>query len=479
MEHRRFLAHDLSLRPFAGSDLFARIGGQPTVDALIDGLYDRIDADRSLRPLFGHDLSSERAGQKRFFSEWLGASSGYSETAYLPLKHRHDLIPITPDLADTWLEHFSTSLECTVADAEARESVRSAVRAMAWALVNSQAAPAPIRLCSHGTCLRYRPAIDALTLVRHGDATRLREVLRSAPDVLTPETHAADLLHLAVRNGRTAVVELLIEAGVDVNRPSPVQPLIFVTPLCAARLKRRAEIEALLLERGAKEDVFTHAFLGDEPSLTGDLTAEPARAQACDPAADALQITPVHHAVAGGQVQALDLLLRSTHAPIVNASRALKVAAARENAALVRLLLDHGADARTIGAGRWVLHPELAPMLAGAGAGVDRSGAWIGLACTGNQGRKDDPAYVAALLRHGARVDDRRQVGQNNDGGRATALHYATRAGFLQTISLLLANGADPSARDDNGLTPLDWLERAAKTVDRGKVRQLLNARSH
>jgi ankyrin repeat protein len=113
-------------------------------------------------------------------------------------------------------------------------------------------------------------------------------------------------------------------------------------------------------------------------------------------------------------------------------------------------------------------------MLARAGARVDRSGSWIGLSCTGNQGRKDDPDYVAALLRHGARVDDRRLTGQENDGGRATALHYAAKAGFLSTIAVLLENGADAAAEDDNGLTPLDWLDRAAKSVDREAIRGLL-----
>ena len=113
-------------------------------------------------------------------------------------------------------------------------------------------------------------------------------------------------------------------------------------------------------------------------------------------------------------------------------------------------------------------------MLSRAGASVDRSGSWIGLACTGNQGRKDDPDYVAALLRHGARVTDRRLTGQGTDGGRATALHYAAKAGFVKTVALLLEEGADPAAKDDNGRTPHDWLGRAAKSVDRDAVRRLL-----
>ncbi|MBV9894768.1 MAG: ankyrin repeat domain-containing protein [Chloroflexi bacterium] len=474
MAHRRLLVQGESFRPLAGSDLFAQIGGRETVEALIDGLYDRIEADSALRPLFGHNLIHERAGQTRFFMEWLGGGATYSETAYMPLKHRHDLLPITQALAEKWLEHFRASLECAVADAGARDAIYAGVQGLATALVNSGAQAASIRAASHGTCLRYKPAITSLGLASRGETPALRELLRAAPDVLASELHAAQLLHLAALNGRVAVVELLLELGVDVNAPSPIEALIMVTPLCAARLRRRKDVEALLLERGAVDDVFSNAFLGDVSALRVDLERDPSLAQISDPAVDALEITPVHHAVAGGHVEALRLLLARGVGPVLNPTRALRHAVARENVAMVRLLLDRGADASSIGAGRWVCHADLAPLLSRAGARVDRSGGWIGLACTGNQGRKDDPEFVAALLQHGARADDRRLVGQDNDGGRATALHYAAKAGFLGTIRVLLADGADPSAKDDNGLTPLDWLERSAKSVDRTKVRELL-----
>jgi hypothetical protein len=72
-----------------------------------------------------------------------------------------------------------------------------------------------------------------------------------------------------------------------VNKPSPIEPaetLIFVTPLCAARMKRHREIEAVLLRHGAKGDIFTHAFLGDLEALREDLARAPSSAQASDPA---------------------------------------------------------------------------------------------------------------------------------------------------------------------------------------------------
>lgn len=485
MEHRRFLGHPETHRPFVGSDLFARIGGPAAVGVLVDGLYDRIENDAALRPLFGRDLAGGRWAQKRFFTEWLGGVGSYSSTTHLPLKHRHDLLPITRELADKWLAHFRDALNIAVADLNARRVINEKVQALGLALVNESEPHTPLRARSHGTCLRYKPAVESIDLARRGNAAALRELLTRVPDVLASTPHAAKLLRLAVLAGRMPVVELLLDEGVDVNKPSPLalapgrdfETLIFVTPLCAARLKHRKDIEVVLLRYGAKEDIFTHAFLGDLGGLEEDLAHEPSSAQVSDPAVDALEITPIHHAVAGGHVEVLRVLLArvlDAKEPLRGADRAIRFAVAHENVLIVVMLVEHGADATTIGAGRWVIHPELAPILSRAGAHVDRSGSWIQLSCTGNQGRKDDPEYVAALLRHGARVDDRRETVQMTDGGRATALHYAAKAGFVKTIEVLLDHGADPDFGDDNGLTPLDWLARASKSVDRDAVRRLL-----
>jgi len=386
MEHRRFLAHPEVHRPFVGGDLFARIGGPAAVGVLVDGLYDRIENDAALRPLFGRDLTGEREALKRFFSEWLGGVGNYSSTTHLPLKHRHDLLPITRVLAGKWLAHFRDALNIAVADVDARRVIYEKVRALGLALVNESKPHTALRLRSHGTCLRYKPAVESIDLARQGNAAALRELLARAPDVLASTPHTANLLRLAVLAGRMPVVELLLDKGVDVNKPSPIETLILVTPLCAARLKRRKDIEVVLLRHGAKEDIFTHAFLGDLGALEEDFAHEPSSAQASDPAVDALEITPVHHAIAGGHVEAPRVLLaRALDAkePLRGAKRAFRMAVAHENVAIVAMLLDHGADATTVRAGRWVMHPELAPMLSRAGARIDRSGQWIQASCTG------------------------------------------------------------------------------------------------
>jgi truncated hemoglobin YjbI/ankyrin repeat protein len=482
LEHRGFLDYAPGFRPFRDTDLFERIGGQPTVDTLVDLLYEGIDDDDQLRPLFGRDLDGVKPRQKMFFAEWLGGPRRYSEVAWTNLKHSHDGKPITPALAGRWLGHFKRALQATVAADSDRRTIFGQVRPLAMALVNGPTAH-DVAWCGIGA----RAMTRAADLARRGDVAGLGEALAQAPDLLRP-TYAAAIMHAAALAGRAGSVQKLLDNGVRPDHPFylPVgitglafERVIYVTPLCAARFKRRAAVESLLLAAGAHEDVFTAAFLGDLTSLGRMLGADPGLALVTDPAVDVVDITPVEHAVAGGQTDALRLILDHVAPPLAGAVRALRGAVAQGSLAMAELLLAHGADATRIGTGRWVLHPQLAPLLASRGAVIDSSGSWIGAACTGNQGRKDDPDYVRALLRHGASATDRRgdDFRKGATGVRAlnaTALHYAAKAGFLQTITVLLESGADPVARDSRGRTPLDWLEQAAPSVSRAAVRRLL-----
>ena len=504
LEHRGLLDQRPDFRTFRDTDLFERLGGQPTIDRLVDLLYEGIGDDDQLRPLFGRSLAGGRSMQKLFFAEWLGGPRRYSEQAHAGLRHTHDGLPITPALAFRWLGHFRRALEATVPASSDREAIFAQVRSLAMTLVSGQVAPArssgrgnrntpgrqdvresestngprSVAWCGIGA----RSVARARDLAHRGDVAGLGAALAEAPDLLLP-SYAAAIMQAAALAGRAEIARMLVDGGVSADRPFslPVsvtgvalERVIFVTPLCAARMKRRSAVESLLLAAGASEDVFTSAFLGDLTSLARMLTADPSLAQATDPAVYGLDITPVEHAVAGGQAPALRLILDHVAHPRPYA-RALRGAAAQGSLAMVELLLARGADATRIGVGRWVLHPGLAPLLAGRGAAIDSSGSWIGASCTGNQGRKDDPEYVRALLRHGARATDRRTGDATGvQALNATALHYAARAGFLRTIEVLIDHGADPDARDSHGRTPLDWLEQAAPSVSRPAVRNLI-----
>jgi hypothetical protein len=292
--------------------------------------------------------------------------------------------------------------------------------------------------------------------------------------------------------GRAEAVQLLLERGVDADAPHclPVglsgrsfEQAIFVTPLCAARLMHRATVEQILVRAGAQDDVFTASLLGDLPSLRGAcslLTAQRSM-PAILPATSWASRRSIMPSLAG-RLRRCGCSSPSC-ARRRGSGRALRGAVARADVPMVEMLLARGADAAKIGVGTWVLHPQLAPLLASLGASVGSSGAWIGACCTGNQGRKADPDYVRALLQHGARADDVR----TNDHGRttgvqalaATGLHFAAKAGFAQTVAVLLQHGADPSARDSRGRTPLDWLEECAHSAAKEQVRRLLTASQH
>jgi hypothetical protein len=89
LEHRSPWDHTLEFRPFRGTGLFDRIGGQPVIGRLVDLLYDGIANDGQLRPLFPRDLADSRAMQKLFFAQWLDGPPRYSAQAYKGLGPAH------------------------------------------------------------------------------------------------------------------------------------------------------------------------------------------------------------------------------------------------------------------------------------------------------------------------------------------------------------------------------------------------------
>lgn len=504
LEHRNPMPHPPEFRPFRGTGLFERIGGLSTIDILVDTLYDGIDSDADLRPLFPRDLAHDRSMVKLFFAEWLGGPRLYSEQAHAGLRQRHDDVPITSERAERWLLHFRHAIAVSVADENDRATIFAHVRSLALNLVNlpdpagttepdsgwsrddgeagAHDGGAQVAWCGSDARVLTR----ARQLAHRGDAQGLETVLAEAPDLLRP-SFAAAIMQSAALAGRADIVRMLLGLGVGADGAFylPVnvvglafERVVFATPLCVARMKRRTAVESVLSAAGAHEDVFTSAFLGDVPALERMLADDAGLAAATDPMVDVIDITPVEHAVAGGQTAALQLLLDQVSDPGTGYVRALRGAAAQENLAMVDLLLAAGADATRIGVGRWVLHPQLAPLLAAHGAAIDSTGSWIGDSCTGNQGRKDDPDYVRALLRHGAKATDRRigDPGQTTgvEALNATALHFAAKAGFVETVKVLLEHGADPAAQDSRGRTPLDWLDQAAPSVSRKAVRDLI-----
>jgi ankyrin repeat protein len=290
--------------------------------------------------------------------------------------------------------------------------------------------------------------------------------------------HGPRLLLIAVIRGKARAAEELLRQGVSANAVAIPPgndakiyslPMLPMTSLCGALVTHRDPVVRLLVEQGAQYDIFTAACVGDLEAVRKLLDLAPELADARDPAGDVGQITPLLHAVYAGQLEVARILLQRGAGVGENSVRLVRAAANSGHKALTDLLLEHGADPTSIGAGPWTLYPAIKDPLLARGADVNQEpGVWIGMCCTGNSGHKENVALALALLRCGA---DTAAVYK----GR-TALHCAAKAGFAAVVKALIEHGGDVNALNERGQTPLDEVDDAGKSIDSEPVRRLLIA---
>lgn len=115
--------------------LFHLIGGQPTVDALVEDFYRRMDtleAARGIRALHPADLGPITATLKKYLAEWLGGPRHYSsERGHPMLRARHLPFPIASTERDAWMLCMNGALDARIADPVVREHIRAALSRLA------------------------------------------------------------------------------------------------------------------------------------------------------------------------------------------------------------------------------------------------------------------------------------------------------------------------------------------------------------
>lgn len=463
---------DVKASLFPPPEIAEKLGGSVAINRIIDGLYDRIEKDKVLRPAFGHHLAQEREKLKQFFQAWLGGPPSYFNHVWPPsLGAAHAGIIISRGMAERWVGHFLESCANVVDQPETAAQLKPFISRLAMVFVNQLDEPIAgekLRCSTTGADLKF-----------------MRSIQRDEPEGIVANANEqprlfrrqrSRLLVVAAVRGKGRAAEELLRQGVNVNQPALLPggeataqrlPILPITPLCAALAKDRDSVVKLLVEHGAQYDIFTAAFVGDLEAVKELLDVAPELANAPDPASDVGQITPLLHAVYAGQLEVARLLLQRGAAVGPNSVRLVRAAANQGNEALTQLLLDQGASAVEIGPGTWAMYPVIADGLLARGADVNQpAGTWIGLCCTGNSGHRENSAFARALLRCGADVAAYYK-------GR-TALHCVAKAGFMQVAEALIEYGADVNALNDRGQTPLDEVETAGRSINREPVRQLL-----
>ncbi|NHC19180.1 globin [Bacillus sp. MM2020_4] len=84
--------------------LYSEIGGQETIDQLVNAFYPRVYDDPELAPLFEGDMNEIMRKQRMFLPQFLGGPALYSQEFGPPaMRDRHMPFEVTPRRAQCWL----------------------------------------------------------------------------------------------------------------------------------------------------------------------------------------------------------------------------------------------------------------------------------------------------------------------------------------------------------------------------------------
>ncbi len=245
---------------------------------------------------------------------------------------------------------------------------------------------------------------DFLKCVMEGDYSQVASLLKKYPNLAKAKASSgASALHLSVAYGKGKVADLLLRNGADLN----AKDTYGLTPLHYATIKKQHSMIRWLLGKGADVN-----------------------------AADRANCTPLFIAARDNDAVAAQMLI-AKGASIAHQSvmgTALHEAAGWRSFSVAKVLLGAGASvrARAPVTGRTPLH---------------------------------DAAYSHALevaqllVQHGATIED-------TDSRGRTPLHAACERGATpQFIRWLLDKGANPSAKDKEGNTPLHVLAQSYREL--------------
>lgn len=316
----------------------------------------------------------------------------------------------------------------------------------------------------HWAAARKQPEMTRF-LIEQGAIVDARGIDRNWARQVTSEPRMKDMktggltpLLYAVRENCLACVEVLLDAGADINKPDPDN----VSPLILALLNLRYDIAMTLVERGA--DVNQWDYYGRTPLYAAvDTNLVPGRSNRGD-----LPSTDEHTAVdvarlllEKGADPDLSLKLyppareivydRANDFNIMNTGATpMQQAAYMADTDMMKLLLEYDADWR---------QPNVfgvTPMIALTSKSTNEN--------TRGSGKTelDVMRGLEVLMSAGADI--------NQKGGRRgeTPLHTSARMNWQNVVTFLAANGADLYAEDDNGLIPLDYATGGADSQTLG-----------
>jgi len=241
----------------------------------------------------------------------------------------------------------------------------------------------------------------------------------------------------AARENCLACVEVLVRNGADIDLPDPDG----VSPLLLAIMNENWDLAKQLIEAGANVnqwDIYGEAPLFTAVGLRNQISGGHA---SIDPLNETKGLTIVRMLLERGANPNMQLFFRPANvrgATNTRGSTPLIRAATNADLEVVKLLLQHGAD----------VNLNMA----------DRQTAMMAVLA----GRASEPQALEMLrILHeaGADVNVIALINHREESRGGTALHYAVRKRYKEVIKKLAEYGIDMNAKDQDGLTALDYTQ--------------------
>jgi ankyrin repeat protein len=241
----------------------------------------------------------------------------------------------------------------------------------------------------------------------------------------------------AARENCLGCVEVLLRSGADINLPDPDG----VSPLLLATMNANWDLAKQLIVAGAdvnQWDIYGEAPLFTAVGLRNQLSGGRA---SIDPLNQTDGITIVRLLVEHGANPNMQLFFRPANvrgSTNTRGSTPLIRAATNADLEVVKLLLKDGADPNLIMA--------------------DRQSAIMAV-LAGRASETQTLELIRVLHDAGADVNVIALINHREESRGGTALHYAVRKRYKEVIKKLVEYGIDMNAKDQDGLTALDYTQ--------------------